>query len=546
MFALRSLSTISSISVTFLLAWLLVLVLFRCVQRLRARNAVAFFHPQCSGMGGGERVLWCAVVEILKDADVVIYTTPSNAAKKEEILQRVESGFGIPLQQGPGKRTLTFVPVKLFALTNNPRLFPVFTLLLQNLCSILVAVEACVKCPCKIFIESTGFGFALPVAKWLGSTFVATYIHYPTMSFDMISRVQNNVHMYNNQAWISKSVVLTKVKLGYYHLFLLLYGLSGYFADHVWCNSSWTRSRILRIFFKNSNIDLLFPPTDLENLVAAGDKELLSKESPSKTNSITTEGPAVEVAPARNTTTSSTETRNTTSGTTSVGRGTKLPGMKRANRVVSLAQFRIEKDHRLQIEAFAEAWRKKMLPLDACLDMMGSTRNADDEALAGGLEHFVEELGLSDRVKICRNLPFPDVVAKLRSSKVAIHTMRDEHFGITVVEFVAARLLCVCHRSGGPKEDILCTTDLQRQLLAESRTEFAEALGRAFSCYDDATADLDAAIAGLSRFPDNVAFGRAIAGFVAEKMAENVDLTTWRNLFFSSSLTREKTDKQNR
>eukprot|EP00392_Amoebophrya_sp_AT5.2_P015097 g15288.t1 len=82
-------------------------------------------------MGGGERVLWCAVNEVLVHSDVAIYTTTTNAARRDEILTRVQKGSGISVSQDR-HTTLQFVPVRLFALTDNPRLFPVFTLLLQK------------------------------------------------------------------------------------------------------------------------------------------------------------------------------------------------------------------------------------------------------------------------------------------------------------------------------------------------------------------------------------------------------------------------------
>ncbi|CAD7938296.1 unnamed protein product [Amoebophrya sp. A25] len=486
------------------------------------RRAVAFFHPQCSGMGGGERVLWCAVIQILKWSDVVIYTTSDNCKRKAEILAKVEKGFGLALKKpeqeyGNEKasshraRTLDFVAVHSFWITEDPNIFPVFTLLLQNLVSIVVAIEACLRCPCDVFVESCGLSFSLPVARlFSGANFVTAYVHYPTMSYDMISRVSNNVQMYNNQRWIAKSRILTQVKLFYYHTFLYIYGLCGMCSHHVWCNSSWTRERIRRIFWglRTEEVELLAPPTDLQSLVGPEDKYLLQGAAKAKGSSLY----GLERSPF------------------SVGSATESLA-KRKNRVISLAQFRVEKDHALQVDAFAEALRQGLLPADSELEMLGSTRGPADEALVKRLEEQIlridaevqadnrgggqatTNIKLSSRIRICRNLPFDEVVARLRTSKVALHTMRDEHFGITLVEFVAARLLCVCHNSGGPKSDILCTTDLQKGLLAVSVQEFASAMGRAFELYDkpETQKDIDAAIASLCRFPDNEKFGTQIS-----------------------------------
>ena len=47
------------------------------------------------------------------------------------------------------------------------------------------------------------------------------------------------------------------------------------------------------------------------------------------------------------------------------------------------------------------------------------------------------------------------MIAIFSRSKVAIHTMKDEHFGISVVEMMSAGLITVAHDSAGPKEDII-------------------------------------------------------------------------------------------
>jgi alpha-1,2-mannosyltransferase len=40
--------------------------------------------------------------------------------------------------------------------------------------------------------------------------------------------------------------------------------------------------------------------------------------------------------------------------------------------------------------------------------------------------------------------------------------MWNEHFGISIVEMMAAGLVVVAHNSGGPKDDIVDTTDSLR------------------------------------------------------------------------------------
>ena len=47
------------------------------------------------------------------------------------------------------------------------------------------------------------------------------------------------------------------------------------------------------------------------------------------------------------------------------------------------------------------------------------------------------------------------MLALYGKAKVYLHAMRYEHFGISIVEAMAAGLVPVVHRSGGPWEDIL-------------------------------------------------------------------------------------------
>ncbi len=93
---------------------------------------------------------------------------------------------------------------------------------------------------------------------------------------------------------------------------------------------------------------------------------------------------------------------------------------------------------------------------DVVLVMLGSTRHADDNALANSLQAYIDSKPvLKDRVFILRNRPYAQVEEFLRHSQVGLHTMWNEHFGISVVEMLAAGLVTIAHNSGGPKADII-------------------------------------------------------------------------------------------
>lgn len=53
------------------------------------------------------------------------------------------------------------------------------------------------------------------------------------------------------------------------------------------------------------------------------------------------------------------------------------------------------------------------------------------------------------------NQPRNEILNLFRKTKVAIHTMKEEHFGISIVEMMSAGIIVVAHASAGPKMDII-------------------------------------------------------------------------------------------
>ncbi len=85
------------------------------------------------------------------------------------------------------------------------------------------------------------------------------------------------------------------------------------------------------------------------------------------------------------------------------------------------------------------------------------------------LRQYAKALGIADKVEFVVNCDFDELCKRLSSASIGIHTMKDEHFGIAVVEMMAAGLVAVAHRSGGPKTDII--SEGETGFLAESAEE---------------------------------------------------------------------------
>lgn len=157
--------------------------------------------------------------------------------------------------------------------------------------------------------------------------------------------------------------------------------------------------------------------------------------------------------------------------------------------LVSLAQFRPEKNHAKQLRAFAAARERASAEwthsseavLAARLKLIGSCRNQGDEqrvahlvslnpisspskAVAFSLFYAVflkpcpsedvtyycgeqrelaHGLKVAECVDFCVNAPFQDVQQLLAGAVGGLHTMLDEHFGISIVEYMAAGNSCL-------------------------------------------------------------------------------------------------------
>ena len=70
--------------------------------------------------------------------------------------------------------------------------------------------EALTKCCPDVFIDTMGYAFTLPLFKLFGGCRTACYVHYPTISTDMLDKVRTRTLAHNNRSFISNSRVLSR------------------------------------------------------------------------------------------------------------------------------------------------------------------------------------------------------------------------------------------------------------------------------------------------------------------------------------------------
>ena len=116
--------------------------------------------------------------------------------------------------------------------------------------------------------------------------------------------------------------------------------------------------------------------------------------------------------------------------------------------IISIGQFRPEKDHALQIRAMfelrellsAEKWNKIKLVL------IGGCRNEEDEKRVNDLKDLCKHFSIENNVEFRLNVPFEELCQAMQKASIGLHSMWNEHFGIAVVEMLAAGLITIAHR----------------------------------------------------------------------------------------------------
>ncbi|GFQ69789.1 GDP-Man:Man(3)GlcNAc(2)-PP-Dol alpha-1,2-mannosyltransferase [Trichonephila clavata] len=390
------------------------------IKRSCKETTIAFFHPYCNAGGGGERVLWaaiCAVQKQYKDVHCVVYSGDSVPAA--DILNNVELRFNIKLL-----RKIDIIYLKSRFLVE-AKYYPFFTLLMQSLGSIIVGLEALLNYVPDIYIDTMGYAWTFPIFKYLGFCRVVAYVHFPTISTDMLKNVQTRTVSVNNRKYISNSKFFSFCKLIYYQIFAFFYGLVGRRADVVMVNSSWTRDHILQLWKKPQLTFTVYPPCDV-----------------SEFNCI-----PLEIHDGK-------------------------------TQILSIAQFRPEKNHELQIRAFHTFLKRlNCTTKPPILVLIGSCRHDEDYQRVQMLKKLCSELEITKNVEIKINLSFQEIIKEMKNSFIALHTMKEEHFGIGIVECMSAGLIMIAHNSGGPKMDIVIDYNGKKTgFLASDLNSFADTM----------------------------------------------------------------------
>ena len=376
---------------------------------------IGFFHPFCNAGGGGERVLFAAILATQQrypNALCVVYTGDHDASR-DQILANARNRFNILIN--PARVVFLYLASREYVLASK---WPHFTLLGQSMGSLVLGWEALNLLVPDVFVDTQGYAFTLALCKWLFPRMpTGAYVHYPTISTDMLQSLHTEESQGLN-AGAGKGM-RGKAKQWYWEMFAKLYSWVGGRIDVVMTNSSWTQRHISSLWApargrrkQKHDIVVVYPPCAVTELQ---DKILVDAESEKS----------------------------------------------RTRDFLYIAQFRPEKMHQTIIDAFHSFIKKyhKDTPLVSRpkLVLIGSVRDDHDEKRVYRLRLQAQEV--KDSINFVVNAKWPQILEYLKTSSVGVNGMWNEHFGIGVVEYQAAGLISVVNDSGGPKEDIVVSID---------------------------------------------------------------------------------------
>ncbi|KAG1726222.1 glycosyltransferase family 4 protein [Suillus lakei] len=371
---------------------------------------IGFFHPYCNAGGGGEHI----------------------DATKEQIIAQVEARFNISLDP----KSLHFVFLKRRRLVEDAA-WPRFTLLGQSLGSMFLAWEALSQVIPDLYIDSMDYAFTFHIVAWItkGSIPMGAYIHYPT---------NNQKVGHTNRGDVAGSLVLSRGKMWYYRFLIYHYSMALSRPSFIMANSSWTKNHVDAILSHSDpvmNVMHFLNPLFIFRLFATTLKsKKLHANSASK-------------KPETNIVYPPCDTREMA----------QFSLDERERIILSIAQFRPEKDHPAQLRAFAQLLADHPTYTSGSssvqLFLLGGARNADDHARVQSLRDLAEELEITPYVQFIVNASYPEMLGWLAMASIGLGAVVGEHFGINVVEFMAAGVIPVTRASSGPLHDIVVPLD---------------------------------------------------------------------------------------
>jgi glycosyltransferase involved in cell wall biosynthesis len=129
-----------------------------------------------------------------------------------------------------------------------------------------------------------------------------------------------------------------------------------------------------------------------------------------------------------------------------------VSGEERQDAVITVSRISYEKN--LDVIPLI-AYYGKNLGLRVKFIIAGAVKGSRGLNILRRIQKVSKKLNVEDSLLILPNISEEEKIMLFCKSKVYLHPMKNEHFGISVVEAMAAGLPVIVNRSGGPYLDII-------------------------------------------------------------------------------------------
>jgi alpha-1,2-mannosyltransferase len=288
----------------------------------------------------------------------------------------------------------------------------------------------------------------------------------------MISQVEQGQGGVHSRGRLNKYPLIKYMKIFYYKLIMKLYQFMGNKClSYAYVNSTWTLNHMKDLWnelYNRKKLSILYPPCSTA----------LYREASKNHN--------------------------------------------RKNIIVSFAQFRPEKRQDMQIDILNDL-KDQLVEFpefqDLELHIIGGVRNKDDEQILENLKMKASQSKYKDYIKFLPNGSTEQIIEEMAQAKIGIHTMIAEHFGITLIEMMAAGLILVTHKSAGAEDDILKNEGGDKPgFLVKTKENYVEQLYEIIINYNEISSEiLNSAKRRAEKFSDEafqVQFNQKIKEFL--------------------------------
>ncbi|KAF8002897.1 hypothetical protein HF325_002142 [Metschnikowia pulcherrima] len=223
---------------------------FRAPADPKRRVIYGFFHPYANNGGGGEKVLWQAVLATLGESErniVAVYTSNTDA-EPLQILAKAESKFKVT---NLDSKRIVFVYLRRYASYIDGSYWKHFTLAGQLFGSVLLGLEAMYELSPDVWIDTMG----LPGSYWL----VAWILKIPIVAaVKDVSGLKFTLTDFKHF-----------FKFTYWSLLYYVYIYLGLCVDVTLTNGTWTYDHISAIwaFNKSKTVEIVYPPCSTEDMM---------------------------------------------------------------------------------------------------------------------------------------------------------------------------------------------------------------------------------------------------------------------------------------